>query len=381
MRSGKALLTLTTTTLTLINLNTNALGVGLANQPEVRDIKNQVELKYGSSIWRTASENQPVRPGSEIRTGSMSRVELLYPDGTITRVGSRTVMKVLDRKGREIEIRSGNLWFKVTKHSYGLKIYAPKAIASITGTEGGVKVELLEEKKVEKGQKEDISVVKKEGIPSLVNDEENKKIPPAQVMVAVTEGTVSTKVRNKTYNLKEGDQLSFSTISSKPAELVNVGDTKIREMFESATQKNSIEEKLSNITNSVTSGISMAKQLSLKENMSLLQKMLDMYSLDSGGLYPDDISAVLEEAKSKGYYKSFKNPFNARSGIGPNGSLMNYSDFNAKTLGGIVLYEPSGCNQNASTGGKLCSQYKIYGSNLGGKLLEYRGQVFSLSNK
>jgi len=122
-----------------------AFSENINNKATVTSVKNLVELKYGESTWRSASVNQLIRPGTKIRTGSLSGAEIMYPDGTITRLGSRTVLTILDKETREVEVASGNIWFKVTKKSIGLKIYAPKALAAISGTEGGMKVDVVGE--------------------------------------------------------------------------------------------------------------------------------------------------------------------------------------------------------------------------------------------
>lgn len=104
----------------------------------ITSIKNNVELKYASSEWRPGRVNQLLRPGTSIRTGSLSKAELKYPDGTITRIGGRTNLTVLDKSIRAVKIDSGKMWFKVAKRSAGYRIYSPTAVAAITGTEGFV---------------------------------------------------------------------------------------------------------------------------------------------------------------------------------------------------------------------------------------------------
>ncbi|MFN8578761.1 MAG: FecR family protein [Candidatus Sericytochromatia bacterium] len=104
----------------------------------ITELKNNVELKYSSSDWRPGRLNQLLRPGTSIRTGSLSKVEIKYPDGTITRIGGRTSMTVLDKSIRAVKVDSGKIWFKVTKRSAGYRIYSPTAVAAITGTEGFV---------------------------------------------------------------------------------------------------------------------------------------------------------------------------------------------------------------------------------------------------
>lgn len=124
--------------LLISTLNSNAIGESDQRKAVIKDLKNKVELKYGASVWREASRGQLLRPGTSIRTGSLSKVELSYPDGSLTRIGSRTVLTVLDKSYRAVRVDSGKVWFKVAKKSSGFRIYSPTAVAAITGTEGYV---------------------------------------------------------------------------------------------------------------------------------------------------------------------------------------------------------------------------------------------------
>lgn len=129
---------LTVGLVTLSTIGFQAISDDDLHRAVIVDLKNKVELKFGASEWRTASINQLVRPGTTIRTGALSKVELKYPDGTITRIGSRTNLSVLDKAQRSIKVASGKVWFKVTKKSIGYRVYSPTAVAAITGTEGFV---------------------------------------------------------------------------------------------------------------------------------------------------------------------------------------------------------------------------------------------------
>ncbi|RYX99380.1 hypothetical protein EON78_03685 [bacterium] len=78
----------------LSSVTFSAVGESDMRQAVITSLKNRVELKYGTSLWREASINQLVRPGTAIRTGSLSKAEIKYPDGTITRIGGRTNLTV-----------------------------------------------------------------------------------------------------------------------------------------------------------------------------------------------------------------------------------------------------------------------------------------------
>ncbi len=127
---------LTVGVLLISAVNFNAFGDDDQRKSIIKSLQNKVELKFGESMWREARADQLVRPGTSIRTGSLAKAELMYPDGTITRIGSRTNLTVLDKDIRAVKLDSGKLWFKVTKKSAGLRIYSPTAVAAITGTEG-----------------------------------------------------------------------------------------------------------------------------------------------------------------------------------------------------------------------------------------------------
>ncbi|MBC7474611.1 MAG: FecR domain-containing protein [Candidatus Sericytochromatia bacterium] len=146
--------------LLISTLNSNAIGESDQRKAVIKDLKNKVELKYGASVWREASRGQLLRPGTSIRTGSLSKVELSYPDGSLTRIGSRTVLTVLDKSYRAVRVDSGKVWFKVAKKSSGFRIYSPTAVAAITGTEGYVEFnndEKLETNDIKTIDKNDLS--------------------------------------------------------------------------------------------------------------------------------------------------------------------------------------------------------------------------------
>ena len=171
--------------------------------------KNKVQLKYGDSLWRNASLNQLIKAGTTIRTGVGSKAQIIYGDGTITNIGSRTSLTVLDKNTREYKVTSGNIWYKVTKKSYGLKIYAPNAIATITGTEGGVKVE-------------------------SDNNKDKTKKTGLNVTLVLSEGTISVAMNNKQYKMNAGDRVSYSTLKPTAVDYKNIGSDKVKDLFESS---------------------------------------------------------------------------------------------------------------------------------------------------
>lgn len=119
------------------NLNNIALANNSKYKATVKKVKNRVEYKYEeSSIWKNVDINQEIYPITSIRTGASSKAELMFSDGSVTRIGSRTSFTLLNKQNRAVRVQLGRVWFDIKKKSHGLKIYAPDAVASITGTEG-----------------------------------------------------------------------------------------------------------------------------------------------------------------------------------------------------------------------------------------------------
>lgn len=118
--------------------NTQALAKNLRSKGTIKKVQNQVEFKNEVSPWEKLIVNQVIFPVTSIRTGVNSKVEIMFYDGSITRVGSRTFFTLLKKQNRAIKVQMGRVWFNVRKKSQGLKIYSPNAVAAITGTEGFV---------------------------------------------------------------------------------------------------------------------------------------------------------------------------------------------------------------------------------------------------
>lgn len=362
--------TILITAITLLTANFNAYGDSSKTRATIIGLKNKVELKYATSLWREANQNQMVRPGTIIRTGTLAKAELLYEDATIIRLGSRTTMVVMDKESREVKINSGNFWFKVTKKSHGLKIHLPKAVASIIGTEGGVKVDVVEETKNNK----ELNVSENDGVININNDvdKDSKEPEKANVTVVVAEGVVETKVANKNYSMTPGYQVAFSTTDTAKVDYNDIGIDKVRSLIESSEGDEiavNPNPPVTDNSNGITNGITMVKIDSLKANMNVVKQMAENYAAENGN-YTNDINKLIEDAKNKRYFKAIKNPFNGRDGL-----VYDYSKFNTATDSGLILYQGSDCKDGT------CQGYKIYATEAKGKLLKYKGQTYILSNQ
>ncbi|MFN8670725.1 MAG: FecR family protein [Candidatus Sericytochromatia bacterium] len=393
-----------------ISVNTSSFADSPNFDTVIKKVKNNVEIKYGNEDWKKVKTNDIGKVGSILRTGSLSKAEIVYKDGSVIRLGSRTTLTLLDKNAREVKIKSGNFWFKITKKSHGLKIHAPYAIASITGTEGGVKVEAnaeinktetlpteTETKKTsnkkglftlsdDKVKDSSVETNNNEGVISIGKKQKTKlddtetKIENFDVTVVVSEGTVSTKVGDKNFDLNPGDKVYFQTANPTQVTFNYEGVNNVKNGFDSleeqeakapekkAEKKDDIKSTLSNFTQGT---ISRGKFLEIKANMSSFQKLLENYALDNGG-YPKDLKTLIDQTKQSGAYKAIKNPYNNQEGAGV--SMDNYSSTKKNFGKGFVLYQPYECN------GTTCNKYRIYGSDQDGNLLTDKNKVFMLNN-
>lgn len=347
----------------------------------IKNKKNSVEVKYATSMWRPASDNFTVRPGSIIRTGSLSSAILEYVDGTKVKIGSRTSLVVLDKIGREIKISSGNLWYKVTKKSYGMKIYAPSAVASILGTEGGIKIEASDQKNIDNNYRTRIKIDDETNSTINISNQEKDDQDNSDVTFVLLEGEVETTAGSKKFMMKPGDKISFSAQAPESAVKKNIGVANVKALIESSgeigddkiTDAN-LTNKGDNSSNAMQGGgmIPAAKIISLKENMNVFRQMVETYYMDEGS-YPSSINVLLETSKKNGYFRQIKNPFTSREGVGA--SMVDYTSTTDKFSQGVILYKPLSCTN-------VCSGYKILASLRNNTLLTDKGsQPYVLSNK
>ena len=119
-----------------------------------------------------------------------------------------------------------------------------------------------------------------------------------------------------------------------------------------------------------------ARVSNVKSNMKLFQGMVSVYSIDWGGIYPNNCTSVNTESVQKGYWKDFKNPFTGLSGF--NSSYRDQSTAIDANTGagnidsGIVSYEGVGSPAN---------KFYLYGgSNKINTAIIEKGNTFYLTN-
>lgn len=109
---------------------------GDAYQATVTKIVKLVEWqRYRTTRWQRATLQNLLLVGDTIRTGPDAKTELLYGDGSVTRVGSLTSLTLTGDNKRELRLESGKVWLHIQKGGAGMKVITPGAVAAVTGTE------------------------------------------------------------------------------------------------------------------------------------------------------------------------------------------------------------------------------------------------------
>lgn len=96
----------------------------------------------GTDTWEPAAEKMTVKEGDSIRTQAGSSVLLQMADGSMTKVGPMSMLKVHKLRGvgrnlrTGLDMESGRTWARVSKLSdeSSFKIMTPTAVAGVRGT-------------------------------------------------------------------------------------------------------------------------------------------------------------------------------------------------------------------------------------------------------
>lgn len=174
-----------------------------SNAAVISSFHNKVQAKTTSEpVWKMAGANKILESGDSIRTGSVSRAEIRYSDGTVTRIGSNSLLRI-DSNGEKrtnIKLLVGKLWLKVKKGEGRLQIKTPTAIASVLGTELLV---TNDEKNVSHVTTLDglVEVTTNEGDKTLVKPGEWVEIMPGKAMEKPTKFDWDALKRNERFML------------------------------------------------------------------------------------------------------------------------------------------------------------------------------------
>jgi hypothetical protein len=109
---------------------------GDAFQAVVTKVVRTVEWqRLHTRAWQPAIVNNLLATGDTLRTGADAKAELLYGDGSVTRVGSLTSMTLSGEDKRTLHLNGGRVWLHIIKHNAGMRVITPGAVAAVTGTE------------------------------------------------------------------------------------------------------------------------------------------------------------------------------------------------------------------------------------------------------
>lgn len=111
----------------------------------VTRVENRVS--YGTSrggrpVTRPAAPQDIVRDDQFLLSETDSRAELVYPDGSLVRIGQNTIFS-FDANTRTLELTKGTLIFNIPKGSGGGVIKTPSLTAAITGTAGKLSTNII----------------------------------------------------------------------------------------------------------------------------------------------------------------------------------------------------------------------------------------------
>jgi hypothetical protein len=112
-----------------------ALGGDAFTAMVTRVVRKVEWQRFRTRIWQPAGINNLLMVGDTLRTGPDAKAELLYGDGSITRIGSHTSLTLSGEDKRTMHLDSGRVWMHIIKHNAGMKIITPGAVAAVTGTE------------------------------------------------------------------------------------------------------------------------------------------------------------------------------------------------------------------------------------------------------
>jgi len=102
-------------------------------EAHVTQIIKDVQLLPSGSPAQPAAINDKVDENTGVKTGEESRSELTFTDLTITRLSANTVFS-FNKAGREVQLGSGSILFRVPKNSGGGSIRTQAVTVGITGT-------------------------------------------------------------------------------------------------------------------------------------------------------------------------------------------------------------------------------------------------------
>ena len=117
-----------------IAIVTSVRGVQL-QAARATQVTKDVKVLVGKEAPRPVALGDLIRHGTPVSTGTQSRSELTFADGTTTRLGANTIFSFKEGT-REMNLIDGAILFQVPKGSGGATIKTVGVTAAITGTTG-----------------------------------------------------------------------------------------------------------------------------------------------------------------------------------------------------------------------------------------------------
>lgn len=105
----------------------------LLTRAEVYKLLNQVQLLPYRQSPRSAKLADELVPRDALRTGTRSRVELLFNEGSLARIGSNAIFRFV-RGTRSFQLRNGNILAMIPSGQGMTRIVTPEAITAARGT-------------------------------------------------------------------------------------------------------------------------------------------------------------------------------------------------------------------------------------------------------
>lgn len=103
------------------------------NEARLTRVSKEVRLFPAAGPSRSASVNDRVSDGTEVRTGVDGQSELTFGDRTLARLGGTTAF-VFTRGVRQMELRSGAMLVRAPAAARGAEIRVAAATVAVTGT-------------------------------------------------------------------------------------------------------------------------------------------------------------------------------------------------------------------------------------------------------
>ena len=127
--------------LTLMGLGACLMALGIqvpdshsASSARVAWVTNTVQVTRGGR-WVRAYSGIPVASGAYVRTGSGSRAQVHYSDGSVMRLGSSSVARVRYVGSKNVNLKRGKAYFKVQKQKKRMRVRTRTSVATVLGTE------------------------------------------------------------------------------------------------------------------------------------------------------------------------------------------------------------------------------------------------------